>query len=819
MSATEPQLDLDCSDATTLLRLLDAAVDALIVLDGSGLISWVSPSTEELLGRSAEELLGTDPLDLVVPEERAAAAAKLLTVIGDAEADPPPVVRLAGADGTKWIEVTAEDLRSCPAVAGIVLSGRDMGSRIEQHCLLSETERRFGAMVRHSADALAMLDRLMRIEYISPSIEQLSGIPAERLLGLDPLDVVLEPDRSELAELLQQVLERPGASDSIRVRLPKRSGGSWWAEVRVVNRFDDPSVGSMIANLRDVTDKVAHEVAARQLTEIFDLTEDLVWVVDRHSRLQYMNPACQRFVGLEDAELEAAIGEVWKIDGLGLDDGDLLGGSHRLTKESSLVGADGRALPFRIQVIGHTDGQDEISRYSVIAHDISESRRLASRLEHQAMHDPLTGLPNRSLLERRMRVLRSAGAEMAVLFIDLDHFKVINDSLGHAFGDRVLVAVARRLRHIVRGKDVVARFGGDEFVVLSDGISGSLGATEIANRIVDSLLEPFVIDGVPVHVGVSIGIAERTGPSEDDDPAALIRDADTAMYNAKSSGRGRIVLFDEDLRHRAVERQRIEAALRCAPIDDTLSIEYQPQVETSTLRLTGLEALVRWRHDGRVLPPNEFIPIAEETDLIVPVGEWVLEQACADLARWRTLPGWEHLGVSVNVSVRQLQSPSFTQVVAATLARHGLSSSALTLEVTESVMLDDAAVGEAGIWSLAAMGIRLAIDDFGTGYSSLTCMTRLPLDVVKLDCSLLTTPAIGSEDALIAAVLDMVAALGLSCVAEGVETEHQLAQLSRLGCAAAQGFLIARPQPAAQITAALAQLTPEDSWSHPMRLG
>jgi diguanylate cyclase (GGDEF)-like protein len=430
-------------------------------------------------------------------------------------------------------------------------------------------------------------------------------------------------------------------------------------------------------------------------------------------------------------------------------------------------------------------------------------RERTEDLAHVAVHDTLTGLPNRVLLADRLdqalaRSLRT-GSSVAVLFVDLDRFKFVNDSRGHAVGDELLVAVADRLRSVVRSADTVARFGGDEFVIVCEDHDAAVEASLVAERIAGVLREPFLTDGQEVFLGASIGIAVADGAT--DSPESLIRDADAAMYRAKENGRDRSEFFDAVMRTEAVERFETQSALHRAVERDELRLHYQPVVDLASDVVVGVEALVRWErpHHGLV-GPGAFIPLAEETGLIVPIGRWVLEEAARQVARWQAArPGWP-LTVSVNLSAAQLRQADLLSLLSEIVAANGIDPAALCLELTESTFMEDADGHRAALSGIKAAGMSLAIDDFGTGFSSLTYLKRFPVNVLKIDQAFVAGLGRDAADtAIVKSVIDLAHALGLTVVAEGVETPEQADHLRVLGCDRAQGYHFARPLPAADL--------------------
>jgi len=443
---------------------------------------------------------------------------------------------------------------------------------------------------------------------------------------------------------------------------------------------------------------------------------------------------------------------------------------------------------------------------------VVERIRAQEQIAHQATHDGLTGLANRLLFRDRLELALARaerhGSFAALLFIDLDRFKDVNDTLGHGAGDQLLRAVSERLGKVLRGHDsvarwgdsTVARFGGDEFVVLCEDLGSEAGAVRLAERVQEALLEPFVLDRKDHLVTASIGIVLASGA--DRHVEGLLRDADIAMYRAKERGPGNWEMFDVALRDRALERAATERALRLAVDAGELRLHYQPIVSLDGGAISSVEALVRWQHPVRgLVPPGEFIPLAEESSLILQIGAWTLTEACEQAARWRAQFGdAAPLPVSVNVSARQLAQPELPAIVRQVLTDTGVRGADLAIELTETALIEDSGVPAASLHALKALGVKIVLDDFGTGFSSLSHLQRFPIDALKIDRSFVMHLGTGDDNrAIVRAITAMASALGLDVVAEGVETAGQAAEARALGCEWAQGYHFARPAPAVEI--------------------
>jgi diguanylate cyclase (GGDEF)-like protein len=527
------------------------------------------------------------------------------------------------------------------------------------------------------------------------------------------------------------------------------------------------------------------------LESIFAGMVDAVVVVDAGGGIVKLNPAAALMLG--DRSPHTLVGLL--LDRLPV---EVVADPEQYARaEITLdVGKEPREFDLRVSPLRHRGGA--IAGRILALRDVTDRKRAEEALEHQARHDSLTGLPNRTLLrdslERACQMAVRDGSPVALLFLDLDNFKTVNDSLGHAAGDDLLVAVAARLLGCLRPGDLAARLGGDEFAVVLTGSADARSVREFATRLTEALRQPFTLGTAEIVLGASTGIAlagpEALGPDD------MLRNADAAMYSAKALGKGRFAFFALEMHQAAQARMLLEADLRRALVHHEFEVYYQPVVDLHSGALSGSEALVRWNHPERgMVMPLEFIPLCEEVGLIVPLGEWVLREACLALRTWQErCVGRTPPMVSVNLSPRQLQQPDLVESVARILRETGASPGALVLEITESALLDDSEATLATLTGLFNLGLRLAIDDFGTGYSALSYLQRFPISVLKIDRSFVQgMERSGERSALVRAILALGQALGLNVVAEGIETTGQREQLQALGCDLGQGYLFARP--------------------------
>jgi len=677
---------------------------------------------------------------------------------------------------------------------------------------LRQSERRFRALVQHASDIIIVVEADGSVSYASPAFEAVLGYPTIESVGMLARSIMDDDDVPRFAHLLEGASEAGNVART-EARL-RHHDGSWrWFEVTVTNLFDDPSVEGFVANLRDISERKQSDAALRQAQEVFRHAFDDAGIgmtlVDPSGRIIRTNEALAKMLGYErDEELVGM--EVVEITHP--DDRDRteqhvrrieLGTTDGYRMEKRLVRADGETVwvSLTVSVVQDDTGEPMFSIGQI--EDISERKAFSDRLQYEAAHDAMTGLLNRASFTDRVAAVLEAeevtGRKAAVLFIDLDHFKIINDSLGHAAGDDLLATVSQRLRLALRPGDLLARFGGDEFVLLCTNVVGEQAVATIAQRLISAISDPILVGNDEVFVTASIGIAVA---NKGDTAEMLLRHADAAMYQAKHDGRARAALFRPDHHGSAVAALRTGNDLHRALDRDELVLHYQPIIELRTGRVIGFEALMRWNHPERgLLPPSEFIAFAEETGLIVPMGMWALETACRQTAHWqriRDLTSNEPpLTISVNLAARQVADRTLAKTVAGIIAHTGISPGAVVLELTENTLMQDTSSTIEALQALRSQGVHLSIDDFGTGYSSLSYLKRFPVESLKIDRSFIDGLGRESEDtSIVEAIIRLAHALELSAVAEGLETPMQLETLRTLGCDYAQGYLLGYPLPA-----------------------
>ncbi|MDQ3301879.1 MAG: PAS domain S-box protein [Actinomycetota bacterium] len=713
-------------------------------------------------------------------------------------------------DGSVIVVDTSASVVSFEGRTALCAVSRDVTERIESEEAVRKSEARLAEAQRLAhlggwewdieTDEISWSDEVYRIYGLEPQ----AAVPSfERFM-----EVVHPDDRDRVRKTIDDALEGSEPYD-VEHRVVRPDG-----EVRVVHRRAEVVRGErgeplrMIGTVHDITERKEAEARLRATEEryrtVVEAQTELICRFLPDLTLTFANDAYRRYFGKEREEL---IGESF-IERVALEDrvhyeqrlAWLTRENPARTVEHRVFKSDGEVRWQQWTDTAIFDGEGNPVEYQAVGRDVTERRGLEERLEHHALHDSLTDLPNRRLFVDRLgQALRRIGRRkeigLAVLFMDLDGFKVVNDSLGHDAGDRLLVEVAKRLGSCLRPEDTLARFGGDEFTVLIEDVRVLDDAVGVAERIVENLREPFTLDGRELYVATSIGVGLESDGTKNAEE--LLREADTAMYRAKDEGGGYAV-FDPAMHGRAVYRLELENDLRRAIEENEFVVHYQPIVNLQSGELWGVEALVRWDHPERgLLNPDEFVPVAEESGLVVPMGELVLEEACRRAVQWqREFPRTPPLAMSVNLSGRQLRRPDLHEVIGRTLAETELPASSLGLDITETVYISALDANTAALDRLKALGIRISLDDFGSGYSSLSYLKRLPADILKIDKSFTKGLGVEVEDtAIVQTVVDLAHILGMEVVAEGVEIEEQETLLNEMGCDMAQGFHFAKPLP------------------------
>jgi len=665
--------------------------------------------------------------------------------------------------------------------------------------LHSLDEARHRRDVVDALQGMAVLDGRGEVRHWSDALERLLACPRERAVGRSIVNVVPAPAGAELQRAIDGLAKAPGSRALIRVTVPTATA------VRILDVQVLPVEGATTLLWQNVTEQTRRDSAVRRTEERLSLAaeaaNDGLWDWDLKTHQCFFSGRWRAMLGLPArpglGRAEEWIGRVHPEDLGAFKDAvnaHLAGATDRLQHEIRLRHEDGT---YRSFLCRGEAARDTGERPTHLAGSLTEVLMARQRLGAAGLLDPLTGLANRAVfIERLGRRLADArtrpGAErFAVLYLDLDRFKVVNDSLGHLVGDELLAAVSRRLESCLRASDVLARLGGDEFAILLDSLGDEQQANAIAFRLQEALNAPFSIGGREVFTSASIGIA--IGLTEYASPDELMRDADTAMYHAKARGKARHEMFDADMHARARDRLGLENDLRRAVSASDFEVHYQPIVALASGACVGFESLIRWRRNGEPVPPDTFIPLAEELGLIEPLGTWVLREACCTFAGWQQrYPGALDY-VTVNVSSRQLVQQNFLSVVERALQEAALRPSDLRLEITETALMESPRSVAGLLRDLRDFGVKIYLDDFGTGYSSLSHLHKLPVDALKIDRSFVNSLLLPERPAIVESILALARTLNTSVVAEGIESAAQAQELERLGCTHAQGYLFSRP--------------------------
>jgi diguanylate cyclase (GGDEF)-like protein/PAS domain S-box-containing protein len=669
------------------------------------------------------------------------------------------------------------------------------------------------AILNTAVMGIALL-RHRKIDRCNRRMEELFGFDEGTMVGCSTR--VWYPDEATwrfIGDVVYTDLQA-GRETFRELEFQRQDGSRFWG--RMAGRAFDPAdpYAGAVWIIEDLSVERAEREELLLARKVFEVNSEAIMVTDTGNRIVQVNAAFEQITGYSEAEV---IGQDPKLLGSGRHDSDFFRGMWQaLIEKGHWSGEiwdrrkDGTEYPKWVRIDTIRDPDSRISHYVTVFSDISERKASEERIRYLAQHDALTGLPNRFTLavhlEHALSRAERSGEKIGLMFIDLDNFKTINDTLGHHTGDQLLCEVARRISGVVRKSDIVARIGGDEFVVVLETARLPADAATIAQKILDRLNESIVFDGHELHSTPSIGIGIY--PEDGRDSETLMKNADVAMYHAKSAGRNNYQFYADHMNQAAAVRVQMEGRLRAALLGDEFLLHYQPQIDLAHDTVDGVEVLIRWQSpELGLVSPASFIPLAEEIGLIVPISEWVLRQSCLTAKRWLE-EGIAFGRLSVNISPQQFRQASFPQRLEAILAETGFPAARLELEITESTIMETAEVAVAMLIRLKELGISLAVDDFGTGYSSLAYLKRFPIDRLKIDRSFVADLETDSSDAAIAtAVINLAHSLDLAVVAEGVETVGQADFLRRHRCDSVQGYYYSRPVPAEQASEFCRQYT------------
>jgi diguanylate cyclase (GGDEF)-like protein/PAS domain S-box-containing protein len=789
--------------------------------DADGQIDQVGPRWAELTGQSRAETRGSGWAMAVHPQDLPATERLWADALRSGEpVDLEYRLRMLGGE-YRWFRTYAAPRRDA---GGRILrwygTVEDIHARKLAEIALQESEAFARSVVDHSPDCIRVLDLQGRLLFMNEAGLRLMGVQdVAQVLGRR-WDAVIPPENTEICEA---ALREAIAGDTARISVfgPNVDGQlKWWDVTVCAIPGADGRPARLLSIARDITAakqaqeevEQAHAAAAQsatRLSAVLESTTDSVLVLDRDWRITYLNQRAARMLSPSGLRLGDSI---WGLFPESFD-----GTFHKFYRDAITLQTptDFEAYSSVLEIWLEVHAFPTPDGLSIFFRDSSERRLIAlerqeaeARLVHMARHDPLTGLANRAILQEELRLALSqarpqttaAGADQgasppqfALLCLDLDHFKAVNDTLGHLAGDALLKQVAERLSASVRDADTVARFGGDEFAILQTGLADDDSVAMLASRIIATVAGSYKIDGQEVNVGVSIGIA--MAPQNGTDSEQIFRKADLALYRAKAENRGGFRFYDAEMDACLEKRQELKLSLRGAVGRGEFELFYQPLVDLHSGRVVSFEALLRWHHPTRGLVlPSEFIPVAEETSLVAAIGEWALRRACQEATQWP-----EETGIAVNLSPVQFRRQDLVKLVAEVLAETGLSATRLQLEITESVLLQHDDRNVATLYGLRDLGVRIVMDDFGTGYSSLAYLRSFPFHKIKIDKSFVSdlTDNAGSAE-IVRSIVGLGRSLGIATTAEGVETREQLELLRLMGCGEVQGYYFSRPLPAHQ---------------------
>jgi diguanylate cyclase (GGDEF)-like protein/PAS domain S-box-containing protein len=785
---------------TRYRALFENANDLIYIHDLQGNYLAINEAAKAVFGYGHEEVLSMNLKEIIAPEHLKIAKQMLAKKVRGTEQTAYEIDCFTKQGKRLTLEVNSSTI--CKDGVPIAVQGiaRDVTERRQAAIALQNSEAELRALFAAMTDVILVLDKDGRYLKIAPTNPLLVYKPSSDLTG-KTLHEVFPKDKADY--FLWGVREALSKQSSVRLEYALDVGGREYCFTAIVSPMMEDSV---VFVARDTTERKHAEQALMQSEEqyrdLFENANDLIYTHDLQGNFTSLNRAGEFITGYSREEaLKKNISHIVAPDFLKSAREMIsrkVSGEAPTAYELEIISKDGHrvSLELSTRIIIHNGKAVGVQG---IGRDITERKRVEEKLKHYALHDTLTNLPNRAHFMNHLETAIERGegnahARFAVLFLDLDRFKIINDSLGHIIGDKLLVAIAKRLKSCVRPGDVVARLGGDEFTILLNRTGSVEEVARVAERLQKTLSAPFKLDNYEVFTSASIGIivSDETVRQPDD----FLRDADAAMYRAKETGKARYEIFDREMHVRNMNLLQVELDLRHAVERGEFEVFYQPIVSLDTNKIREFEALIRWQHpEHGLILPNEFICVAEETGLIIPIGKWILEEACRQTSEWQKLfPQLGKLSISVNLSAKQLMHPSLTSQVAEILNRTDLNPRSLKLEVTESTVMENSETALGVLSELRKLGISLSTDDFGTGYSSLSYLHRFPFERLKIDRSFINKMDMDDKcEAIVRTIMLLAQNLNIEAVAEGIETERQLECLKMLGCRVGQGYLFSKP--------------------------